>query len=138
MAITVPDVGATACLDALLDEGVTTWYHLYVNDVSLGRATTLGDLTEADWPDYAPQRVTTWTPATVPIDRAVSAADPLLWTRGDGGDPRQVYGYYVTDGQTGPLLWAETRPQGPLPMVAPTDAVLVTPRVTLRQDPEPE
>lgn len=137
MAIIVPDVAATYDLDELLDQ-LDTWYHLYTVPAVLGPSTTLADLTEAAWPDYAPVRVNTWSPASIVEDRAVSLGDPVLWVRGSGGMPAQVYGYYVTDGRTGPLVWCEARAQGATPMIAAHDQVLVLPELSFRQDPVPE
>lgn len=136
MSVVIPDVAATYQLDELLD-GLDTWYHLYAVPAVLGASTTLADLTESAWPGYAPIRVTTWSPALLIDGRAWSSADPALWTRGIGGVGGQVYGYYVTDGQTGSLIWCEARPGGPTPMLTSGDQVLVLPRLTLRQDPAP-
>lgn len=137
MSITVPEIAETYDLDALLED-LDTWFHLYVTRLSLGRGTLLADFTEASWPAYQPLRVTTWSPSQILRGRAWSSADPTQWTRGSGGAPAQVYGYYVTDGRTGPLLWCESRQQGPTPMTAPTDMVVVLPRLTLRGDDDPE
>lgn len=136
MSIVVPSAGARDALDAMLAE-LHPWTHLYVTDVTLGPDTTKDDLTEASWPDYVPMRATGWAPAVTVGGLAVADADPILWVRGDGGDPAQVYGYFVTDTKDGPLVWAERRPQGPVAMIEPTDQVLLLPRLTLREDPEP-
>lgn len=137
MSIVVPSVAAMACLDALLEE-IETWVHLYTNDADLGPDTTLADLTQADWPDYEPQEATGWTPALWQTDHAESESDPLVWTYGFNPDSTDVYGYYVTDRRTGDLLWVEANPNGPITLTEPTDEVQVLPRLTLRQDPEPE
>jgi hypothetical protein len=129
--IVVPDGGARDALDDLLAE-LTGWAHLYVEDVVLGPDTTRDDLTEASWPDYQPLRVTGWAPSVALDGLAVSEADLLLWIRGPGGDPAQVYGYFVSDLKDGPLVWVERRPQGPIAMSADTDQVLLLPRLTLR------
>jgi hypothetical protein len=131
--IVVPNVAADVLLDDLI-EAIDTYYHLYVNAATLGPDTTLTDLTEAAWPDYRSMRVTTWSPAIALEGTAASQADPVVWVRGVGGLAVDVYGYYVTDGATGPLLWVEARPSGPTPMRAATDTVIVTPQLTLRQN----
>lgn len=131
--IVIPDAAAIALVADLLDD-VTTVYHLFVNNVQITSSTTLADLTEANWPSYKPATVTTWAPALTVGGRAVAQADPTVWVRGVGGAAALVYGYYVTDTAGGPLLWAETRPQGPLNMMAPTDQVLILPQLTLRAD----
>lgn len=136
MAIVIPLIAAPQALDAMLADA-HTWAHLYTNDITPDQDTTLADLTEASWPDYAPLRISGWTPSVVSGIYAVSTADQVLWTRGTGGDPAQVFGYWVSDLKTGAMLWVERRPQGPLPMAAASDQVLLLPRVTLRQDPVP-
>ena len=94
----------------------------------------LGDFIEANWPDYKPATVTSWTPALTVNGRAVAQADPTAWTRGVGGTAKMVYGYYVTDTVGGPLIWAEVRPQGPLRMQFPSDQVMILPQLTLWAD----
>jgi len=131
--IVIPDASAISLLGDLLGN-VTTVYHLYVNPVELGQSTTLAAFTEPNWPAYKPVTVTTWAPALTVSGRAVAQADPVVWVRGVGGTALQVFGYYVTDTLNGPMLWAEARPQGPLPMQAPTDQVLLLPQLTLRAD----
>ncbi|MHB8735439.1 MAG: hypothetical protein ACYC6M_09080 [Terriglobales bacterium] len=131
--IVIPDSSAIALLSDLLDQ-VTTVFHLLIQPVALGQGTTLADLVEANWPAYKPATVTTWSPALTVAGRAVSAADPVLFTRGVGGVASQVYGYWVTDTVGGPLLWAELRSQGPLPMTAPDDQLVILPQLTLRAD----
>jgi len=135
--IHIPYNASLYLLDALL-ENLTPYFHLYTNDVGDDPGVVLGDFTEADWPLYVPIRVTSWTPSVLVAPRAVSTADIALWQRGAGGPPRNVYGYYVTDTSGGPLLWWEARAQGPLPMSEPFHTVQVLPRITLREDPEPE
>lgn len=135
--IRVPYAAAPHDLDALLD-GLTPYYHLYIAEVTVDPGVTLADFAEADWPTYTPRRAVSWVPAIMSGGRAVATADPIMWQRGTGGSPRQVYGYFVTDGQTGPLCWWEPRDAGPLPMAASGDSVIVRPRLTLREDAEPE
>lgn len=137
MAITIPNVAEVNLLDRLLDK-VETWYHLYVNSIVLGPATVKTDFVEGSWPGYAAKKVTTWTPAITVSGRAESSADQQQWIRTFDGSGQLVYGYYVTDGQTGPLLWCETRAAGPIRMQFSSDTVTVMPRVTLREDPNPE
>lgn len=131
--IVIPDNAAVALIADLLGD-VTTVYHLFTNDVTITQATALGDFIEANWPDYKPATVTSWTPALTVNGRAVAQADPTAWTRGVGGTAKMVYGYYVTDTVGGPLIWAEVRPQGPLRMQFPSDQVMILPQLTLRAD----
>lgn len=137
MPLVIPAVSAPYLLDVLLD-GLTPWCHLYVVPVTLTVGTVIGDLVEATWSGYQPQRALGWTTADWEDDRAVTTADPLLWTYGPQPGPAIVYGYYVTDGRTGALLWAESREQGPIALNIAIDQVEVWPRLTLRTCPEPQ
>jgi len=135
--IRVPYGASLYDLDAFLDN-LTPYYHLFTTAMPEDPLIVLADFTEADWPAYAPQRASGWTPAVLVGERAASMADALLWTRGTGGAPRDVYGYYVTDTAGGPLIWWEAREEGPLPMQDPFHTVRVLPRLTLREDPDSE
>ncbi len=130
--IVVPDAAERTLLDDLLD-GVTTYYHLFSNDLTPSATTILGDFVEPMWPAYAPRTVTSWTPALTIAGRAVATADQQLWTRGPIGPPGLVYGYFVTDGSLGPLLWCERRAAGPVSMQMPGNSVLILPRLTLAE-----
>lgn len=131
--IVIPDASAIALVADLLSQ-ITPVYHLAVQPIPPGQAVTLAQLVEAAWPAYRPITVTSWTPALTESGRAVTQADPALWVRGAGGIASLVYGYWVTDTVGGPLLWVETRPQGPVTMTAPTDSVVILPQLTLRAD----
>ncbi|MGH3526751.1 MAG: hypothetical protein ACRDQ6_05500 [Pseudonocardiaceae bacterium] len=134
--IVIPDASAVALIADLIAQ-ITTVYHLIVQPVTLSQFTTLAQLIEAKWPAYSPSTVTSWSPALTVSGRAVSTADPVLWTRGVGGVASEVFGYFVTDTAGGPLLWAELRPQGPIVMTAPDDQLVLLPQLTLRADTSP-
>jgi hypothetical protein len=126
--IILSDASACLQLDTLLD-GLDVWYHLYANDLIPDRSTSLGDLVEPDWDNYAPQQAKYWTPALIEDNRATSGADPLEWTRGPGGAAMAVYGYFTTNGQAGPLLWTERIcGQYAISMTLDDDIVVVWPR----------
>jgi hypothetical protein len=131
--IVIPDASAIALVSDLLGS-VMTVYHLAVAPIPPGQSVTLAQLVEAAWPAYRPITVSSWSPALTVGTRAVSSADPALWVRGVGGVASLVYGYWVTDTLAGPLLWVETRPQGPIVMTAPSDQVVILPQLTLRAD----
>jgi len=135
--IVVPAVAENYLLDELLDR-VTPYFHLFTSEMELGEKTVKEDFQEADWPDYKPAKVTTWSPALQVCGRAVSSADKTRWDRGEDGEPREVFGYYVTDGKDGPLLWCEQRSEGPIRMEFPSDFLVILPRITLREDPDEE
>lgn len=126
----VPTIGAGPLLDDLLGD-LNVWYHLYVNDATLSVDTVLTDLTEATWTGYVPKKVSSWTPALASAGIAAASADPLIWTIGSVVDPSDVYGYYTTDGQDGPLLWVEAAQDGPIPMREVGAKCLVMPGLTL-------
>jgi hypothetical protein len=130
MALVVPYTGSLPLLDSLLFQ-LGAWYHLYVVDVVPDQDTTLADLVEASYPGYAAVQVTTWTPSVLVEGSAAAYADPILWTRSSSGSPQVVYGYYVTAGLGGPLLWAELRELGPITVQSAGDAVYLTPALTL-------
>jgi hypothetical protein len=134
--IIVPDMSARVLLNELLVQPHAS-YGLFVNNIVPTSLTVLGDLVEADWPDYARIPVTVWSDAATSMGLAFSTADPVVWIRGAGGSPRTVYGYFVVFGSPGLLAWCENWQPGPIPMMAPTDQAPLTPRFTLRQDPVP-
>jgi hypothetical protein len=129
--LVVTSSGSLPLLDSLLDQ-LGAVYHLYVVDVTPTLTTTLADLKEADWPGYAPIAVPVWTPAVLVGGSAAAYGDPLLWERASIGDSETVYGYYVTAGTRGPLLWAERRELGPIVVAGPGDRVYLTPALTLQ------
>lgn len=128
--IVVPMTGLAYLAEELLGT-LSPTYHLYVTPATLTPATILADLTEASWPGYAAVAVTKWSPPEQAAPPAISRGDPVTWTRGNGGQPAEVYGYYVTDGPAGPLLWAEASPTGALPMIQATDTVTIVPEFSL-------
>jgi hypothetical protein len=104
--LAVPESAQCYLLDRLID-GLDPWYHLFTADVWPDSTTTLAQLPEPQWEGYQPQRVNVWTSAIIRNGRAETTADPVEWVRGATGSPETVFGYFVTDGQGGPLLWAE-------------------------------
>jgi len=132
--IRVPYVAEISLLVRLLGN-ITGYVHLYRNDVTITTATTLGDLVEMDVPGYSAQPAVGWTGPVIVSGRAVSAADPILFTRSAGLPSRVAYGYYVTDGPSGDLLWVQRGAEAPYPFGNATDTILVIPRLTLRQEP---
>lgn len=133
--IVAPDSGAVYLLLQLLD-AVETWAHLYVADHWPTRATTLSDLQEASWSGYVPVKVGPWAPPLIVDAQAQSTADPVEWVRGATGDAEQVYGYYLTAGVSGPLLWAEhVCGRESVPMESDGDVCVVWPLVRLTYQP---
>lgn len=132
--IVLPTVGAAFLLDLLIASG-KYWLHLYVNPVELGPGTILINFQEASFAGYAPYLITGWTPSQSSADCTFTAADPIVWVVQAAGPAQEVYGYFVTDGETGALCWAENRDAGPIVMMNVGDELEVMPRLTLRTDP---
>jgi hypothetical protein len=105
--------------------------HLYVNDVTPSAGLTLGDLVEASFPGYQVQNVSGWTPSEIFSGNAITYADPLAFRCTGGGALQLVYGYFITRGSPGRLIWAELRAAGPISMHLATDVASVLPSLTL-------
>jgi len=133
--IVTPYIGAMALLDFLTDE-LGTWIHLYTNDLTPYAGTVLTDFVEASFPGYAPVQVKTWSVAMLQDGRAVTVSDPRTWTLPSAIPAVEVFGYFVTQGKSGALLWVERRTAGPIIMQNAGDQATVIPRLTLRGDPD--
>jgi len=127
--IITPDVAVVQLLDMLLTHP-TAYYHLYVSDITLGTDTTLPSFVEASFQGYSPQRAYTWIDAYLQGDTAVSYADPIVWTCSADGPLQTVYGYFVTNYATGPLLWCERRDAGGVPIQFAGDKIQVSPMMS--------
>jgi microcystin-dependent protein len=106
-----------SCLIRVTDDfigSVMPWVHLYVTEVTDTPLVDLVDFTECSAPGYSSQKTTGWTSPVIVDGAAVTQADPLVFSRGTGPPSQDVWGYYVTDGKLGPLLWWE--PVGSVPM----------------------
>jgi hypothetical protein len=100
-------------LDALNNQ-IDPWYHLYVQDIEQTSGVQLTDFAEASWQGYTPLEADTFTPAVWADPFAVAHADQLQWLSPGSEQPLSVHGYFVTDGENGPLLWFEAVPDGPI------------------------
>lgn len=132
--IVIPQAGAVPLLDHLLQQ-LQPWFHLYTNDLVPGDLTVLTDFTEATFPGYAAQRAVGWTDALVVSGIATSYADGLVFSRTMDGISISIYGYFVTSGKTGGLLWAEYRAGGPIVLTHTGDTCDVLPSLTLSTSP---
>lgn len=127
----ITESGAVALLNRLVDNLPTT-FHLYINDVPGSYSAVLTDFVEASWPDYRRKFDKIWSPALWINNAAYSWTDQKVWTRGSGGLPVYVYGYYVTIGRPRRLLWFEPREAGPVPMIHSFDCVTILPQISYR------
>lgn len=111
------------------------YVHLYVEDVPLDRDIVLDDLVESEAPGYAAQLAIGWDTPVIRARRAYTEAEPLLFSRSDGSPSEQAFGYYVTQGMSGPLLWVERFEPAPFPWSDSTDQIYVTVTFTDRSEP---
>lgn len=130
--ITIPLEARLALLDLLVPE-LDAWCHLYVNDVTLGWWNTRDDLREPRVPGYAAQPIFGWQSSLLVGPFAQAQADPVLFTRDDPADATTVAGYFITNQQEGPLLWAERSDLAPINFGSASQPILIIPRLQLRQ-----
>lgn len=112
MTIVVPDLGETELLRVLLireDMAGVPWHlHLYANDYTPHRESTLPDFTEASFPGYDVVEIDRagWTLPAPVGGVAVSywGSSATTWTPSSGS--QAVYGYFVTDAADALVLWA--------------------------------
>lgn len=129
--IVIPSVGGVALLN-LLTDAYTAWYHLYTNPLTPNAASVLTDFVEASFGGYAPLRSVGWTDALVVGDVPTAYADALVFACTVSGSPQSIYGYYVTQGKTGGLLWAQSRDAGPVVITNVGDSLDVLPTLSLQ------
>lgn len=124
-----PAASRTSALD-IFTSGLNAWIHLYRTDTPISADTVLGDFLELDVTGYAPLPVRWWTPAVLQGVYAKTWGENRYFQRGAGGFVREVWGYYITQGETGQLLWAERGPDPPYPMAVAGDNLFVWPALT--------
>jgi hypothetical protein len=135
MGIKVPDVAEKTFLDLIIKPYFNTnsVLRLYVNSLTPLDATVVGDFTEASFPGYLAQNIMDWgVSVTTPEGRAQIEAGVKTFTRGVGGSPQTVYGYYVT-GVGGSLLFAE-KVDPPVTLSTSGQQYTVLPRFTVRSE----
>jgi hypothetical protein len=106
MAIIVyPNAGLIPMANRVLNPSVH--FHLFANNLTITRATVLGDFTEMIATGYAPINVNLadWVLQGIVADHGVSQAAPIAFLTSDvGANP--AYGYFVTDASNAVLFWA--------------------------------
>jgi hypothetical protein len=112
---------------------------LFKNDVTNGLtqaqkdALVAADFTEADFTGYAAITLTgaTWT--VTPGDPAIAAYPVQTFTSSANQTLQNIYGYYLTRVTGGELVWFEAL-VAPVPFEFLNDNLLVTPRITSRDE----
>jgi hypothetical protein len=96
MNVVFPDAGLVPILTKIVGTGLI--YNLYINDVTPGVGSVLGDFQIANWSGYASVMVpaAAWSLQVVEGDVGKFQADAILFFNSSPGD-RVTYGYYVTD-----------------------------------------
>lgn len=136
MSLVVPSVGAIELLEELvLGADWQPYYRLYTNPGAPNPNTILEDFTEATFAGYTPLLATGWIAADIDDSgRAFSLGNLLTWTRGVGGAGQNVYGYFVTQGNPGPLIFAQRFVGAPYVMTTPGQVITVLPTFTLKTE----
>lgn len=128
--IRVPLVSRPYLLDLLIGS-LSPVAHLLACDIPLDWCATLEEMREPVGGGYAPQATTGWTPAELVTPVGRTTADPLVWMHAGPTRAETVYGYYMTDGVSGPLIWCELSSLGPLPWGSLGDVIAFLPRFDL-------
>jgi len=134
--LVLTNAGELVLLRWLLKEtnltAMTFSLHLFKNNITVNRNTVVGDFTEATFGSYAAKALTraNWTSPVTVSDKALSTytSTAQQWSS-NGGAPETIYGYYITDDDTGTALWAENFAQSRI--VAEFDTIDVLPVATL-------
>ena len=101
--------------DLIADVLNASYYHLFANTPTITHASVVGDFTEASWPGYAAQPLSTWSaPSLDGAFNAFTTSDPVVVPNSDTAN-WSANGYYLTDG-TGNLIGAA---YFPTPQVLP-------------------
>jgi len=135
VATVIPNEGKTAFISRLKDATASNYRAiLYTNNHTPSITTTVSDLTEATFGDYA-QLTPSWGSITVDgSNRATMTASALVWTA-DGTSGQNVYGWALLDISFSPdrVLIAEIFSPTPKAMSTNGDSISVTPTLTLTQ-----
>lgn len=132
MALLVPDVGEQEMLGRILNvtDQADVELHLYTNNKTPAEGDTAGDYSESTGTGYGSITLTSgdWSISTTTgTTTAEHAQVTFTYT---GAEP-EIYGYYVTDGDTGILLWAERFSDGPYAIPSGGGSVKITPKIEL-------
>jgi hypothetical protein len=128
--VLVPNEGLMDDLDTL-SQAQTVVVHLVAAPYDLVATMTAGDLTEASYPGYSPQAASGWTPATMVGALAKTSADPLSFVRSSGSGGDSIYGYWMSDGSSGPIVGVSDPLSPPFDLTTAGQEVIVIPRRSL-------
>jgi len=128
--VLLPNEGLIDDLDTL-SASQTVYVHLISEIYVLAATMTPASVTEASYPGYAAQIASGWTPATMVGVQAKTSADPLQFLRSAGSGGDSIWGYWMSDGATGPIVGISDPLTVPLSLLVAGDQVIVIPRRSL-------
>ena len=132
MPLIVPNVGKIKLAELLVSEGAVLFdlVKLFRNNHTPGPLTTLADLTEANFSNYAAQALANPVVAAAldATNRAVITWDNLTFTK-NGVTSNDIFGYWVVD-DAGNLLWAERFSVAPIALTVDGQFIVFTPTLT--------
>lgn len=131
MAGLVPNAGEELALKNFLNHTAPQdqTLKLYVNDVSPAEASTAATFTEMSTQGYASKALTGTSWVVTPGAPSSAAYAQQTWTFDGTGGSTVVYGYFVVQGTSGILMFAE-RFGTPPTIVNNGDQIKVTPTIT--------
>lgn len=132
MALLVPDVGEQEMLNRILNKSTSiadVVLHLYTNNKTPAEGDVVGDYTESTGTGYGSITLSNadWTVTTT---TGTTTAEHTQVTFTYTGAEPEIYGYYVTDGNSN-LLWAERFSDGPYAIPSGGGSVKITPKIEL-------
>lgn len=111
--------------------------HLYQGDITPSEldATSLYTSNECNFSGYLAQSIVSWGAGGVVSGRVVSTApDHTFTVASSPSTTNDVYGYYVTNDDTGEWAWAQRFVGAPIPMALGGDSIVITPTRSERSE----
>lgn len=138
MPLVVPDVGETYFLRNIVGKHTanTLWIHLYKSDTTPSENDDLATYAtgEASFTGYANVGLVAanWIVGSNSAGYSNATHNVVTFASTAGGQSsNSIYGYYITSGETGQLLWAERFSDGPYPVTNNGDSIKITPYIEL-------
>lgn len=122
-------------MDTLLDQvPIGQRVHLFQNDHTPSDGDDLEDYEEADFNGYE-STTPSQSNSTIVDDKATRVLYPAsVFVHSGGGDPNDIYGFYVTDHANTVLYYAERFSGAPIVMENNGDSITLTVTFTLAQE----
>lgn len=128
MAIVLGDDGKVILLRAKRTILVGAKIHLYQNDYTPVHDSAVSDFTEANFPGYMAQNLSSWGYPYLNAAFQGEIDHPIVtWLMTGSSPTNNIYGYYVTT-FAGDLLYAERNPSAPVAMDAAGKTYSIVPQ----------